>query len=294
LSESLVPKFARIAIDAFWRFNADEGWALASHIALSLLMALFPFLIFVTSLAALFGSQDMADQLSQLLLETWPAQVAAPIAAELHNVLTNVRTDALTFGVLLAIYFSSSGVESLRIALNRAYELTEERSFWILKLEAIAYVLVGAMGLISLGFLIVLWPLAWALLARFVPGWALANDPTLIVRYTVAGGMLVFALLVVHMWLPAGRRRIVEVVPGIVVTILLWLIMGAAFGEYLSRFSSYVTTYAGLASVMAALVFLYLTASIFIYGGEVNAVLQDERRKAPAAAKAKKKRRKKE
>ena len=52
-----------IAIDAFWRFNADEGWALASHIALSLLMALFPFLIFVTSLAALFGSQDMADQL---------------------------------------------------------------------------------------------------------------------------------------------------------------------------------------------------------------------------------------
>jgi membrane protein len=283
-----------IAIDAFWRFNADEGWALASHIALSLLMALFPFLIFVTSLAALFGSQDMADQLSQLLLETWPAQVAAPIAAELHNVLTNVRTDALTFGVLLAIYFSSSGVESLRIALNRAYELTEERSFWILKLEAIAYVLVGAMGLIALGFLIVLWPLAWALLARFVPGWALANDPTLIIRYTVAGGMLVFALLVIHMWLPAGRRRITEVVPGIVVTIVLWLVTGAAFGEYLSRFSSYVTTYAGLASVMAALVFLYLTASIFIYGGEVNAVLQDERQKAPAASKAKKKRRKKE
>jgi membrane protein len=283
-----------IALDAFWRFNADEGWALASHIALSLLMALFPFLIFVTSLAALFGSQDMADQLSQLLLETWPAQVAAPIAAELHNVLTNVRTDALTFGVLLAIYFSSSGVESLRIALNRAYELTEERSFWLLKLEAIAYVLVGAVGLISLGFLIVLWPLAWALLARFVPGWALANDPTLIFRYTVAGGMLIFALLVIHMWLPAGRRRIMEVAPGIIVTIVLWLITGAVFGEYLSRFSSYVTTYAGLASVMAALVFLYLTASIFIYGGEVNAVLQDERRKASAAAKAKKKQRKKE
>lgn len=286
-------KPVKIALDAFWRFNADDGWALASHIALSLLMALFPFLIFVTSLAALFGSQDMADQLSQLLLETWPTQVAAPIAAELHNVLTNVRTDALTFGVLLAIYFSSSGVESLRIALNRAYELTEERSFWILKLEAIAYVVVGAIGLISLGFLIVLWPLLWALLTRFVPGWALTNDPTL-VRYAVAGVMMIVALLVIHMWLPAGTRRIRQVVPGIVVTIVMWLITGAVFGEYLARFSNYVTTYAGLASVMVALVFLYLTASIFIYGGEVNAVLQDEHKQASAAEKEQKMRRKRE
>lgn len=288
-----MPKPLKIALDAFWRFNAHDGWALASHIALSLLMALFPFLIFVTSLAALFGSQDMADQLSQLLLETWPAAVAAPIAAELHNVLTKVRTDALTFGVLLAIYFSSSGVESLRIALNRAYELSEERSFWILKLEAIAYVVVGAMGLVSLGFLIVLWPLLWALLTRFVPGWAITDDPTLI-RYAVAGGMLIVALLVIHMWLPAGTRRIREVAAGIVVTILLWLVTGAVFGEYLARFSNYVTTYAGLASVMVALVFLYLTASIFIYGGEVNAVLQDERKQAPAEDKEKKKQRKRE
>ena len=288
-----MPKLLRIPIDAFWRFNADDGWALASHIALSLLMALFPFLIFVTSLAALFGSQDMADQLSQLLLETWPAEVAAPIARELHNVLTNVRTDALTLGVVLAIYFSSSGVESLRIALNRAYELKEERSFWVLKLEAIAYVIVGAVALLALGFLVVLWPLLFALLIRYVPGWALTDDPTLF-RYAIAGGMLVVALLVIHMWLPAGRRRVREVAPGILVTIFLWLITGAVFGEYLARFSSYATTYAGLASVMAALFFLYLTASVFIYGGEINAVLQDERAKAPAEAKEEKKRRKRE
>ena len=39
-----------IAMDAFYTFLADDGWAIASHIALSTLMALFPFIIVLTSL----------------------------------------------------------------------------------------------------------------------------------------------------------------------------------------------------------------------------------------------------
>ena len=79
--------------------------------------------------------------------------------------------------------------------------------------------------------------------------------------------------MIVHNWLPAGRRRFVEIAPGIVATLLLWLISGAAFGRYLADFAfTYVVDYAGLASAMIALVFLYVCASIFIYGGELNAV----------------------
>ena len=52
----------RISLDAFWQFNADDGWAIASHIALSALMALFPFLIVLTALAGFFGSAELADQ----------------------------------------------------------------------------------------------------------------------------------------------------------------------------------------------------------------------------------------
>ena len=43
------------------------------------------------------------------------------------------------------------------------------------------------------------------------------------------------------------------------------------FAAYLDRFSSYVTTYAGLASIMIAIVFLYIVSLIFILGGELNA-----------------------
>ena len=272
-----------ITVDAFWRFNDDDGWAIASHIALSGLMALFPFMIFVTSLAAFFGSKELADNTAQILLDTWPREVAGPIANEIHYVLTNVRTD------VLAIYFSSSGIESLRIGLNRAYDVGEQRYFWWLRLESIGYVLVGAAGLLALSFLVVLWPLMWQTAVKFIPALEPFRGVAAFVRYATASAVLVVALIVVHMWLPAGRRTLSEVAPGIIVTLVLWLIAGAAFGYYLGRFSyNYVTTYAGLASVMVALVFLYTTASIFLYGGELNAAIADKR-SAPAVVKVPKK-----
>lgn len=271
--------FLRALDDAFDRFNANEGWAIASHIALSALMALFPFLIFVTAVAAaLFGTRELADETARILLEAWPAEVAAPIAREIGNVMRGLRGDVLTFAVLLALFFASSGIESLRIGLNRAYEVKEERSWWLLRLESIGYVLVGAGGLLALSFLVVLYPLLWATAIQYV-GWLERLGYFLdLVRLGAAAIVLVGALLVAHWWLPAGRRRFMEIVPGILMTLVLWLGAGISFGRYLANFAyAYVTYYAGLASVMAALVFLYLVAMIFIYGAELNSALKRAR-----------------
>jgi membrane protein len=99
-----------------------------------------------------------------------------------------------------------------------------------------------------------------------------------IARFSAATFVLTVALLILHMWLPAGRRHIEEVWPGIVATLALWLTCGFVFGRYLADFSyTYVTYYAGLASAMVALVFLYFIAWIFIYGGELNAAIARER-----------------
>jgi len=93
-------------------------------------------------------------------------------------------------------------------------------------------------------------------------------------RYAVAVVVLMTALTILHFWLPAGRRTFLGIAPGIVATLLLWLISGAAFGRYLANYAfAYISMYAGLASAMIALVFLYVCASIFIYGGELNSVI---------------------
>jgi membrane protein len=273
-------RILRIALEAFYRFNADYGWAIASHIALSLLMSLFPFLIVVTAIAGFIGSQELADEVAKIVLEAWPTEVATPIATEMQQVLTSARGDVLTLGVVLAVYFSSSGVESLRIGLNRAYNQVEARGWWRLQLESIGYVLVGAAALLSLALLVVLGPLIFATAANKVK-WLQPLLPMIdFLRLAVASSVLVVTLFLVHLWLPAGRRRLLEIAPGILVTLVLWLFAGEIFGRYLAEFAyTYVTYYAGLASAMIALVFLYLTASIFLYGGELNAAIKRAREK---------------
>ncbi len=264
-----------IVIDALWRFLAHDGWAIASHIALSTLMAMFPFLIVVTALAGFFfGSKELADEAARVLLEAWPKEVAGPIAFDVTDVLTKTRGDVLTFGVLFALYFASSGVDGLRIGLNRAYDAVEARSWWILRLEAIVYVLIGAVAILAFSFLVVLAPLIWARLVHYVPGLEPFSNLIDFARYAVAVVVLVIALAIVHRWLPAGRRSFKEITPGVFATLFLWLISGAAFGRYLADYAfTYVSMYAGLASVMIALVFLYICASIFILCSELNAAI---------------------
>ena len=262
-------------MDAFYPFLADDGWAIASHIALSTLMALFPFLIVITSLAGFFGSKDLADQAAELMLEIWPVQVANALSGEIHDVLTTTRGDALTIGVVLAVYFASNGVESLRVALNRAYAVIETRRWYWLRLESIGYTLIAAVTSLAMAFLIVLGPLLLATAHRYVPLIVESNAGLLnIARYGITIAAMIIALFVLHAWLPAGRRSFLQIFPGIVFTMLASLVSGIGFGLYLARFANnYVTMYAGLASVIIALVFLYFIAAIFVYGGELNAAI---------------------
>lgn len=264
-----------VALDAYYKFLSDDGWAIASHIALSALMALFPFLIVITALAGFFGSKELADQAATLMFDAWPHRVADTLSGEIHDVLTNARGDILTLGAVLAVYFASNGVEALRVGLNRSYGIIETRRWYWLRLESIGYTLLAAVSLLSLAFLIVLAPLIIAAVQSHFPLIVQDNETLLtLARYTVAAASMIVALFVAHKWLPGGRRRLLDILPGILLTILGSLISGYVFGKYLERFTvNYVTTYAGLASVIIALVFLYFIASIFVYGGEFNAAI---------------------
>jgi membrane protein len=264
-----------VVMDAFYTFLADDGWAIASHIALSTLMALFPFLIVLTSLAGFFGSKELADQAVGLLLQVWPKQVADSLSGEIHDVLTTSRGDILTIGAVLAVYFASNGVEALRVALNRAYSVIEPRRWYWLRLESIGYTLIAAITALAMAFLIVLGPLIIEAARRHIPLIVESNEQLLSTsRYGVTITALVVALLILHAWLPAGRRGFLQILPGIIFTLVASLVSGIVFGQYLARFANnYVTMYAGLASVIIALVFLYFIAAIFVYGGELNAAI---------------------
>ena len=261
----------RILYDALGHFNDDDGWSMASHLAITALMALFPFLIFATTLASFVGAEAFAETAVHLVFDTWPAQIAEPISREVVNVLTVQRSDLLTYGVLLAAFFASNGIESLRTALNRAYRVVETRSFVFRRVQSLAFVFIATVGFVAISVLLVFAPIIVRLaLENFERLESYLGTITLW-RYVIASVVIVLGLIAVHVWLPAGRRRFADIVPGIIFTLVGWLIGSTVFAAYLDNFSSYVTTYAGLASIMIAVVFLYIVSLIFILGGELNA-----------------------
>jgi len=276
-----------VLADALGHFDTDDGWSMSSHLAITALMALFPFLIFATALASFLGAKAFADTAVHLVFDTWPDQIAEPIAREVVNVLTIPRGDFLTLSVVIAAVFASNGIEALRTSLNRAYRVAENRSFVYRRLQSLAFVFIATLSFLAISVLLVLAPLVGHIALRAMPWLEPYMGTITLWRYIIASAVILSALVIVHMWLPAGHRRLIDIAPGIVFTIAAWVAGSTMFAAYLERFSSYTATYAGLASIMIAVVFLYIVSAIFILGGELNAAIaryiEARARVAPAA-----------
>jgi len=272
-----MPTFVRmlykVAFDALYHFAEDDGWAMASHVALSILLAVFPFLIFGTALAGFLGAYQFSETAVHIIFDTWPAAIAKPISDQVRQVLTIPRGGLLTISVLAAAYFASNGVEALRISLNRAYRVVETRPWYLTRLASLGYVLVAVMIFVAISILLVAVPIALAFASKWFP-W-MQEVLEVISSWRVYGTMVVLTggLFAAHLWLPAGERRILDIIPGVILTLIAWLAGALIFASYLATFANYAATYAGLASVMIVLVFLYMVGVIFILGAEINAAL---------------------
>ncbi len=268
----------RIVWQAAEKFADDDGWAIASYIGLSLLTSLFPFLIFVAALAGFLGSAELANEAARLVFAEWPDVVARPISQEVSAVLTAPRGGLLTLGAVLSVYFASSAIEALRVGLNRAYGLVERRAWWRLRLQSLVLVLVGSIALLALAFLVVLGPLIIEVLGTFLPWVAAAYQLLTLARIAIAAVMLATSLILAHLILPAHRLRFRDILPGVGLTFVASIAFGEAFGIYLSQYlRNYFATYAGLTSVMIALIYLYWVALLFVFGGELNGAIMRAR-----------------
>jgi len=263
----------KVIYDAVYHFVEDDGFAMASHVALSTLLAVFPFLIFGTALASFLGASQFSSTAVHLIFDTWPEAIAKPLADQVVQVLTIPRGGLLTVSVLAAAYFASNGVEALRISLNRAYRVLETRPWYFNRLASLGYMLIAVLIFAILSILLVAVPLALNYTRQWLP--ALADILEIVFSWRIYGTifLLVAGLMILHLWLAAGRRRLLDVIPGVVLTLVFWSIGALLFAYYLSTFANYTATYAGLASVMIVLIFLYMLAVIFIMGAEINAAL---------------------
>ncbi len=260
---------------AIMRFNDRNAFSASAHIAMALMLAVFPFTLFALSIAGILGSRVDPQNIVDLIFGTWPDAVAEPILREVEAVTRQSGSTTLTIGILLTLLFASNGVEAIRLAITAAYRDTDPRPIWTTRILSLGFVLGGALVLIGIAILQVVLPLylgyfdgvAFSGLNRL-----LASDPF---RNIVTVAFLAFAVTACHLWLPGHRQPLRVILPGVALTLCLWAAVGFGFSYYLDNLANYSVTYAGLAGIMAALIFLNLMAAIFILGADFNARLKE-------------------
>jgi membrane protein len=273
------PPLPSLFVEAIRRLFADEAIPLAGNIAFRTIFSLFPFLIFLTALAGFFGTEDQAQRLVTFLLSVAPEEIIRPLAGEIRSILTVPRTGLLSVGAALTVWSAMAGVDSIRVGLNRAYDLREDRPAWRLYILNVLVVIGAALLLIAVSFLLIILPLALTAAEKLVPG-AGRNFATLNgLRYPLALILLFVGLHLAHRILPSRSLPARHTAPGVLLTVIVWIILTAAFSEWLQRFNSFASTYSSLSGLFAAMFFVYLSALVLILGGEVNRVLQLNRSK---------------
>ena len=244
-------------------------------------LALFPFLLFLVTLAGLVLQPQQIEQFIREIGNVAPADATRIIAQQIRDIHKSQSVGLLTLGFVGAIWSASGGVVSLMDALNGLHHVEDRRPFWktrglaiLTTLGASAAILVAALVGVAAG------PIAHAFggpVARVV----------LWLRLPVAGLLIALVWAVLYQILPDVPRRFRFLTPGSVVAVAIWLIASWGFSFYVLHFGEYNKTYGAIGGAVVMLMWMWISAMVLLAGALINAVLEDlSRGRAPATAPA--------
>jgi membrane protein len=269
----------RILWHAIVHLIYDGGMTYAGHIAFMTLFSSFPFLIFLTALAGEIGQMDAAREFVTMALRALPPEVAEAIAPAIGEVMSTRRTGLMTISILASLWATSSGIEALREALNKAYGVEEPRSILFCRLQSLAFTIIFSICIILVILVLVVWPVLWSYIQPMLDlpsqrGWMYGA-----LRYLVGVALLYLVVALLYRWLPSRHLPLREILPGAAVTVVLWVTLAGLFSWYLQNLGRFSVTYGSLGGIVVTLLFFYVSATIFVFGAEINSA----RRRAEAA-----------
>ncbi len=258
---------------AFKDFGEDDMSTHAAALTYRVLLAIFPFLIFILTL---LGALNMEKFINAILEEARVA-LSADLYTQFESILEQVQTGAngglLSFGLLLALWSAAGGVRSVMHALNVAYDVEEERPLLRKYVASIVYTVGLALILLAAILLMFLGPQSIEWLAGQIGlGEVFVNIWTWL-RYPAAIVLMVLAVALIYYFFPNVDQPFRIVSPGSLIAVVVWVIATLAVSVYLSNFGNYNATYGSLAGVIALLFYLFVSSAILLLGAEVNAVI---------------------
>jgi membrane protein len=252
----------------------DDCLGRAAQLAYYFLFALFPFFLFLTTLLGYLPIPDLLDRLLETLGQMLPGDALRLVEDNIRQLVTGQRGGLLSFGILAALWTSSSALTAIIDSLNRAYDVEEGRPFWKVRLTAIGLTvglsafIVVALVLLTFGPQLGRWVADLVGLGRvFEVTWN-------VVRWPVIVGLLVVAIALLYYFAPDVEQSWQWITPGSACAVLGWLLASLGFAFYVNRFGSYNATYGSIGAVIVLLTWMYVTGLFVLIGGEINAEIE--------------------
>ncbi|HYH95856.1 YihY/virulence factor BrkB family protein [Hyalangium sp.] len=249
-------------------YTRDRVGDVAGSLTFFGVLALFPFLLFLVSLASVLIDPAQAQVLIQQLSQVAPKEVVSILGERLQSLAAGDNVGLLTVGAVGAIWAASGGIVALMKALNTAYGVEETRPFWKVRGVALLSTLAAALfSIIAAAIAVVTPALADKLGGPF---------PTLVtwLRLPVAGVMMMLLWALLYYALPNVKQSFKFITPGSVVGVIIWVFASWGFSQYVANFGSYDANYGAIGGVIVMLLWMWISAQVILLGAEINAILE--------------------
>jgi membrane protein len=262
--------------------SIDNVGAMLAYYAV---LALFPMLIFVVTIAMLVLDRDTIQQGVNMATAAMPAATAATIASRVREFVDTAGAGFAIGGAAFALWGASRGAVAMQNALDVIFDKQETRPWIRRQLIAIAVTAgVAVLAVVALALLVVGPAVGHWLVDRFGLGGAF-DVAWNIGRWLGAGLLVMVVWAILYKFLPDTDAPFRIFTPGAIVGVLLWLGISLLFGVYLDHFNRYEATYGALGAAIIFLTWLWLSNIALLFGAEINDVLADMRKhRDPAAA----------
>jgi membrane protein len=275
-------KLTQILKSVIVRAVKHDCTEVAGEMAFDFSFSIFPAALFAATLAGLLDVTPMAVSNSLEVIGVFlHDQVRTMVESNVSALVESSSQPLLTLGFLGAVWAASSAINATIKALNRAYNITEFRSFWYRRLLSVGLMFGVGLGLVvSFNLLIMGTWIETQLLVRL----GLEDYvPYMVSLLKMPAGFLgvISMSAVIYRIAPNCRPRLTAVLPGAISFSILWFGLSQAFGTYVSNFSYYNRVTGTLGVMIIFQLWIYLTALLLLLGGELNAELDRDLAKKP-------------
>ncbi len=243
----------------------------ASSLAFNFFLAFFPAIIVFFTLIPYLPIQGLQEALMELITIVLPPNTNEMTFATLNDIINNPRGGLLSIGFILALYFSTNGVNSLIEAFNASYHIKEVRPLIQQRLLSLAltallsFILITAIGLMIFGKLTVNYLISIDLISNY------AADLILFGKWLTIVLMLFFGISSLFHLGPAIKSNWKLFTAGSILATIGIVITSIGFNYYVNNFSQYNKIYGSIGTLMIILIWMYFNSIILLTGFELNA-----------------------